>query len=420
MNHRFVCCAACTLKIHIKCAGIKLKEHAALSHEENQWTWHTCTANNILQSLPFYSASDHDLHKDLANNECRDGETECNETWADFDKMAEKHRTNFKIGHLNANSIAGFKFQEIKTWLLSGRLDILVVSETKLDSTFPNSQFNVDGFRFCRMDRNIHGGGLMTFVRSDVCFTHVKEFHSLYSEEWADFRTESIALRVKIAKSWLTIIGVYRPPSIPKSQWKYELSSLFEAATTLTDYVIFLGDFNCDLLHPDKPPKDGRDLIDLLDVYDFKNLIQSATRTAKTSETLLDLILTNNKRRILSSGVVDVHVSDHSLVYTVLRASSPRSRSRKICLKHFDRDRFLSDLHIIPFHVMDVFDDADDKLFVFESLYNDVVNEHAPVKQVYVRGNQVPYMTEEWRKAIRHRNKLWKKFSKQTHERQLC
>lgn len=29
-----------------------------------------------------------------------------------------------------------------------------------------------------------------------------------------------------------------------------------------------------------------------------------------------------------------------------------------------------------------------------------------------LRGNQVPYMNEQWRKAIRHRNKLWRKFTK--------
>ena len=84
---------------------------------------------------------------------------------------------------------------------------------------------------------------------------------------------------------------------------------------------------------PDKPPKDGRDLSDLLDIYNLKNLIEMPTRTGKTSETLLDLILINNVRRILTSGVVDVHLSDHSLIYTFLRASAPRLRSRKVCLK---------------------------------------------------------------------------------------
>ena len=60
---------------------------------------------------------------------------------------------------------------------------------------------------------------------------------------------------------------------------------------------------------------------------------------------------------------------------------------------------------------MDIFDD---KLFVFESLYMDVVNEHVPLKRVHVRGNQVPFMTKQWREEIRYRNRLWKKYM---HER---
>lgn len=154
---------------------------------------------------------------------------------------------------------------------------------------------------------------------------------------------------------------------------------------------------------PDKPPKDGRYLSDLLDIYNLRNLIEIPTRTGKTSETLLDLINTNNNKRILTSGVVDVHLSEHSLIYTVLRASAPRLRSRKICLrslKHFDSALFRQDFHNAPFQIIEVFDDVDDKNYAFEKLYIDVLNEHAPLKvlkQVHVRGNQVPFMNEQWR-----------------------
>ena len=45
--------------------------------------------------------------------------------------------------------------------------------------------------------------------------------------------------------------------------------------------------------------------------------------------------------------------------------------------------------------------------------YLDILDEHAPLKHSHIRGKQVPYMTEEWRKAIRHRNKLWKIFTRE-------
>ena len=63
---------------------------------------------------------------------------------------------------------------------------------------------------------------------------------------------------------------------------------------------------------------------------------------------------------------------------------------------------------------MKFFHDVNDKFFAFESLYLDIISGHAPLKQFHVRGNQVPFMNEQWRKATRHRNKLWKKL---THDR---
>lgn len=56
--------------------------------------------------------------------------------------------------------------------------------------------------------------------------------------------------------------------------------------------------------------------------------------------------------------------------------------------------------------MLNCFDDIDDKLYAFESLYRDILDEHAPLKHVHFRGNQVPYITEQWRKAIRYRNRL--------------
>ena len=65
----------------------------------------------------------------------------------------------------------------------------------------------------------------------------------------------------------------------------------------LTETVFYAGDFNADLLDPDKPPKDGRSLLDLREIFGLNCLIAKATRKTKTSETLLDLILTSNKTK---------------------------------------------------------------------------------------------------------------------------
>ena len=53
--------------------------------------------------------------------------------------------------------------------IVKGTVDILVVSETKLDESFPLSLFCIDGFnKPFHLERNSHGGGLIVFVREDI------------------------------------------------------------------------------------------------------------------------------------------------------------------------------------------------------------------------------------------------------------
>ena len=60
-----------------------------------------------------------------------------------------------KNGHINANTIAGFKFHEIKNWQVSGRFNILLITEAKTDGIFTGRQFSVEGFRMNRIDRDM-------------------------------------------------------------------------------------------------------------------------------------------------------------------------------------------------------------------------------------------------------------------------
>ena len=52
---------------------------------------------------------------------------------------------------------------------IKGNIDVLLVSETKIDDSFPIRNLFIDGFSTpYRLDRNSNGGGLMLFVREDI------------------------------------------------------------------------------------------------------------------------------------------------------------------------------------------------------------------------------------------------------------
>ena len=52
---------------------------------------------------------------------------------------------------------------------IKGNIDVLLVSETKIDYSFPIGNFLIDGFSTpYRLDRNSNGGGLILFVREYI------------------------------------------------------------------------------------------------------------------------------------------------------------------------------------------------------------------------------------------------------------
>ena len=69
------------------------------------------------------------------------------------------HPKNVIIGHLNINSIRN-KFSGFKVLVLK-ETNICLLSETKIDDSFPNSQFFAEGYRMFPKDRNKNGGGLI-------------------------------------------------------------------------------------------------------------------------------------------------------------------------------------------------------------------------------------------------------------------
>ena len=71
------------------------------------------------------------------------------------------------IAYLNINSIRN-KFEALRE-IIASNMDISMVAETKIDSSFPRGQFLIDGFAPpYRLGRNKDGGGLLVYVRSDI------------------------------------------------------------------------------------------------------------------------------------------------------------------------------------------------------------------------------------------------------------
>ena len=71
---------------------------------------------------------------------------------------------------LNINSIRN-KF-ELLSEQVRGNVDVLMISETKIDDSFPIGNFLIHGFSPpYRLDRDSKGGGIMLYIREDIPWT---------------------------------------------------------------------------------------------------------------------------------------------------------------------------------------------------------------------------------------------------------
>ena len=53
--------------------------------------------------------------------------------------------------------------------LIKGFADVFLTSETKVDDSFPEGQFFIDGYHTpLRYDRNGNGGGILLYVREEI------------------------------------------------------------------------------------------------------------------------------------------------------------------------------------------------------------------------------------------------------------
>ena len=81
--------------------------------------------------------------------------------------------------------------------------------------------------------------------------------------------------------------------------------------------------------------------------------------------------------------------------------------------KNYTHAKFIEDLASIPFYIANIFDDLDDHVYV---LFLDVLNDHAPMKEVKIKSRPNPFVTPEIRQLMRTRDN-WHKRAIKTKDR---
>ena len=201
-------------------------------------------------------------------------------------------------------------FDEISLMLRDKKIDILALNETRLDSFISDELVSVDGYDLMGADRNRNGGGVCIYTRSNINY--------LKRPDLVPNDLEAISLEIKQANSQSFIIAtIYRPPN-SQTEDLLKIERLIQQADNENKQIYILGDLNINLLAPNVST--CKKLKEIMELYQLTQIINDPIRITESTRSLLDVCITSSLEKIISSGVIHIGVSDHSLIYATRKS----------------------------------------------------------------------------------------------------
>ena len=190
---------------------------------------------------------------------------------------------------------------------VSKRLHILLISETKIDESFPLAQFLLDGFsRPYRLDRCANGGGILLYVRDDIS-------SCLLTEYKLQDNTECLFIEINIRKKKWLFCCSYNPNKNNISKHLHCLSKGLDTYISQYDNMMLLGNLNVESSDPV--------LNNFCVVYNlFSHVKEQTCFKSPYNRSCIGLFLKIRPRSFQNILTVQTGISDfHKMVITVMK-----------------------------------------------------------------------------------------------------
>jgi len=216
---------------------------------------------------------------------------------------------HLKICHINVNSVVSpGKFEELCAFVESHKIEIILLSETKLDETVHPSLFELPNFHPPFLNnRNRHGGGTAVYVHSKLSASKIQTFDDK-GEEWT-------WAKIKVNDTVIITCSLYLPPNQSADRLNDFIDNFTESYTIAQSLapscILIFGDFNTGNIFLDNTSIThsgitafDRKLKDTLDTLELRQLITQPTRIANNLSNLRDLAITSDTAIISDSGTL--------------------------------------------------------------------------------------------------------------------
>ena len=229
------------------------------------------------------------------------------------DRKHVKTKSKLRAMLINCNSIkSNNKISQLQATINATNPDIILLVETKLDSSIPTYSFLPFNYDAIRNDRNLHGGGVLIAVRNDIIADPQDKLNITCEIIWTKVHF--------VHKKSIYIASYYRPPNDYTASLAalHEFLSILYRTCKTPPSVILAGDFNLpDINWENRCSTNAQTaakhnkLIEIIGEFGLTNMVNEPTRL--DSGNILDLVLASNPSLISTINTV-AGMSDHEAI----------------------------------------------------------------------------------------------------------
>ena len=228
-----------------------------------------------------------------------------------------------------------------------------------------DNEIEIENYSFIRKDRDQKTGkkwgGVLIYFESRINIHEINYDFELRT-------TEAILIEAELRSQKLLLACIYRPPN------DKHFIKTFEAIVEKVCHrrnVLLLGDLNIDLSR-DKSSPLAVQLRRILYTQNLTNVIKDPTRINNKSSTLIDHAITSNPAKVTNSGSFDTCISDHNLIFVVFKLFQKHKPPKLITVRNYknvNTNKLQQDLENSPWQLIDLFDDPNDSLWCWETMF---------------------------------------------------
>ena len=274
--------------------------------------------------------------------------------------------------------------------------------------------FGMPGYTITGKHRNNRqGGGVAIYVRQDIPFivrNDLVVFNEVIETVFVEVKKDFTACDYDVI-----FVVAYRPPDTDVVLFSDQLNCIQEKMKREKKLCYFLGDFNIDLLKNDFHIP-TTNFLDMLYANSYINLISRPTRVTSDTATLIDNIFTNdlctkNKR---TSGILTTDITDHYIIFHIIDlVNIPVKDDFFLTRKFSEKNKELFSNAISNIDWKNVLPDtgAQQAFSIFHSSIKREYDKYFPVVKVKREySNRKPWLSDDLRESIKHKNKLYVKW----------